>query len=83
MRPGDDGRFGLSIQRNSRSPAPAVHIFLQRIVRHSNGMLAVTPVCTSLAEIEGEIELLKQELETVLRQARQAFGAKRGPPVPS
>ena len=54
-----EGRFALSIQRSTRATQPGVHIFLQRLVRHTNGMLAVTPVCTSLAEIEGEIEQLR------------------------
>jgi hypothetical protein len=39
-------------------------------------MLAVTPVCGSLAEIEGEIEGLRGELDSVLQQARQAFEGK-------
>ena len=43
-------------------------------------MLAVTPVCGSLAEIEGEIDVLKGELEDVLRQARHAY-APRGEPA--
>jgi hypothetical protein len=42
-------------------------------------MLAVTPVCSSLAEIEEEIKGLRDELESVLRQARQAFDGKSGP----
>jgi hypothetical protein len=71
----DDCRFGLNVHRSSRS-APTAHIFLQRVVRHPNGMLAITPVCASLAEIEGEIEGLRSELESVLRQARQAFASK-------
>jgi hypothetical protein len=75
-------RFGLNVHRGSRT-LPSVHIFLQRIVRHANGMLAVTPVCSSLAEIEGEIGDLEDELEDVLRQAGQAFGTGKGPSVRS
>jgi hypothetical protein len=73
--PAKESRFALNVHRVSRSPIPTVHIFLQRVVRQANGMLAVTPVCSSLAEIEGEIDELKGELEHVLRQARQAFAA--------
>ena len=65
----------MSVHRPGHSTAPGVHIFLQRLVRHANGMLAVTPVCSSLAEIEKEIAELKDELENIQRQARQAFGA--------
>ena len=77
-----DHRFALNVQRVARSPAPAVHVFLQRVVRHANGMLAVTPVCGTLAEIEGEIERLQDELNSVLQQARQAFDGKRGAATP-
>lgn len=79
----NDCRFGLNVHRSSRSPVPTVHIFLQRIVRHANGMLAITPVCGSLAEIEAEIEDLRGELEDVLRQARHAFAPKGAPAVSS
>jgi hypothetical protein len=73
-----ESRFALSVHRAARSTQPGVHVFLQRVVRHANGMLAVTPVCSSLPEIEREIAELKGELETVLRQARHAFaGAPR------
>jgi hypothetical protein len=74
-----DSRFGLNVQRSSRASAPTVHIFLQRIVRQANGMLSVTPACSSLAEIESEIEVLRENLDAVLRQARQAFAGRREP----
>ena len=45
-------------------------------MRHANGMLSVTPVCSSLIEIEKEIAELKTELEEIQRQARQAFAVK-------
>ena len=77
-----DSRFGLSV-RHARSHPTSAHIFLQRIVRHSNGMLAVTPVCSSLAEMEEHIEQMKDELDQVLRQARQAFLQNRTLPVGS
>ena len=72
----DNRRLALNVHRSASSPVPTVHIFLQRVVRQANGMLAVTPVCSSLAEIEGEIEVLRVELESILRQARQAFTPK-------
>ncbi|HEU5170968.1 MAG TPA: hypothetical protein VFU46_10540 [Gemmatimonadales bacterium] len=68
-------RFGLNVWRGTPSRPTTAHVFLQRIVRHPNGMLAVTPVCSSLTEMEGQIETLKGELDDVLRQARQAFPA--------
>jgi hypothetical protein len=68
-----ESRFGLNVRHAARSRPTSAHIFLQSIVRHSNGMLAVTPVCSSLAEMEGQIEHLKDELDEVLRQARRAF----------
>ncbi|HET7470032.1 MAG TPA: hypothetical protein VFJ81_10175 [Gemmatimonadales bacterium] len=73
-----DHRFALNVHRTARASAPTVHIFLQRVVRHANGMLSVTPLCGSLAEIEGEIARLQDELAGVLQQARQAFDGKSG-----
>jgi hypothetical protein len=71
-----NSRFGLNVRRG-RAHAPVAHVFLQSIVRHSNGMLAVTPVCESLEEMEAQIEKLKDELDEMLRQARRAFVAER------
>jgi hypothetical protein len=71
-------RFALNVQRPGPSKVPGVHIFLQRLVRHTNGMLAVTPVCATLPEIEKEIAELRSELDELHRQARQAFGFKPG-----
>jgi hypothetical protein len=68
-----DSRFCLNVRWGARTRAPFAHVFLQRIVRHSNGMLSVTPICSSLEEVEGQIEQLKEELDQVLREARRAF----------
>ena len=72
----NDRRLALNIHRAMRATDPTVHVFLQRMVRHPNGMLSVTPVCTSLAQIEAEIRELQQELESILHEARQANAAK-------
>jgi hypothetical protein len=71
-------RFGLSVQHRAHASAPSTHIFLQGIVRHSNGMLSVTPVCNSLEEMETHIEQLKEDLEEMLQQARRAFRQGNG-----
>jgi hypothetical protein len=65
--------FGLRVQWQAHAPAPSVSIFLQRLVRHANGMLSVTPVCSSLQEMEAQIDELKEELDDMLEQARRAF----------
>jgi hypothetical protein len=75
--PGLTLRFGLRVQRSAQTRGPSVHIFLQRLVRHANGMLAVTPDCSSLEEMEGQIGQLKDELDEMLRQTRRAF--REGP----
>ena len=77
--PSMTSRFGLRVHRPSHS-GPSVHIYLQRLVRHANGMLSVTPACSSLAEMEGQIDQLKEELDEMLRQARRAF--HEGPAAP-
>jgi hypothetical protein len=74
-------RFGLSVSRGVHAGGPSAHIFLQGIVRHSNGMLSVTPVCTSLAEMEAQIEQLKEELDGMLEQARRTFPQSRNAPA--
>ena len=71
-------RFGLRVHHPAHAHGPSVHIFLQRIVRHANGMLAVTPDCASLEEMEGQIGQLKDELDEMLRQTRRAFREGRG-----
>ena len=65
-------RFGLRVHGPSNR-GPSVHIYLQRLVRHPNGMLSVTADCATLAEMEQEIEQLKRELDEMLRQTRRAF----------
>jgi hypothetical protein len=72
----NDRRLALNVHRAMRKTEPSVHIFLQRMVRHSNGMLSVTPVCTSLAQIEEEIRDLQAELESIRLEARQAYAVK-------
>lgn len=68
-----NSHFGLRVQWPAHAPAPSVSIFLQRLVRHANGMLSVTPVCSTLQEMEAQIEELKEELDEMLRQTRRAF----------
>jgi hypothetical protein len=72
----DDRRLALNVHRAIRKTDPSVHIFLQRMVRQSNGMLSVTPVCTSLGQIEEEIRDLQAELESIRLEARQAYAVK-------
>jgi hypothetical protein len=71
-------RFALNVHRAGRTQEPAAHVFLQSIVRHANGMLSVTPVCTTLEELELQIEALKRELDQVLQQGRRAFTHEPG-----
>ena len=77
----DNRRMALNVHKGSRSPLPTVHIFLQRLVRQANGMLAVTPVCSTLAEIEQEIAVLRDELDSIQREARHAYTEKVAPAV--
>jgi hypothetical protein len=41
-------------------------------------MLSVTPDCASLAQMEEEIDQLKQELDEMLKQTRRAFRESPG-----
>jgi hypothetical protein len=73
----DNCRLALNVHRSARGSAPTVHIFLQRLVRQANGMLGLTPLCSSHEEIEEEIEALQGDLETILRQARETYALSR------
>jgi hypothetical protein len=82
----NDRRLALNVRRATRKTDPSVHIVLQRLVRQSNGMLSITPVCTSLAQIEEEIRDLQAELESIRLEARQAYvvtDARTGAPAGS
>jgi HAMP domain-containing protein len=70
--PSLSSRFGLRVHKPSHQ-GPSVHIYLQRLVRHANGMLSVTADCATLEAMEDEIEQLKRELDEMLRQTRRAF----------
>ena len=70
--PSLSSRFGLRVHKPSHQ-GPSVHIYLQRMVRHANGMLSVTADCATLEAMEDEIEQLKRELDEMLRQTRRAF----------
>jgi len=70
--PSLSSRFGLRVHKPSHQ-GPSVHIYLQRLVRHANGMLSVTADCATLEAMEDEIEQLKKELDEMLRQTRRAF----------
>ena len=74
-----DHRFGLNVRPGSSGRPTWAHVFLQSIVRQANGMLAVTPPCSSLEEMETQIAQLKAELDDVLRQARRAFASSGSP----
>ncbi len=69
----NEPRFGLNVRPGTRARPMVAHIFLQRIERHANGMLGVTPVCASLSDMEEQITQLKDDLDEMLRQARRAF----------
>jgi hypothetical protein len=65
--------FGLSL-RLGESDMPAVaFITLQREIRDDSGRLRLSVECASMQELEGQINLLQDELDQIRMQARRVF----------
>jgi hypothetical protein len=56
------------------------HIFVRTYSSNKKGDIFITPDCFSMKELEGQIDRLKKELETIKKKAQQEF-AKTGQTV--
>jgi hypothetical protein len=67
--------FELEIQPGNEVLGARMAIVLQREVRDALGRLRITPECTSLDEVEGQINMLQDELEQIRRQAKRVYAS--------
>src|SRR3712207_7926517 len=64
------GAFELEVQPGSPDNPASVRVALLRYTRGEDGRLFVTPECTSLGEVEGQINSLQDELDELRERAR-------------
>jgi hypothetical protein len=69
------GAFELDIRPGTPDSSASVRIALLRYTRGEDGRLLITPECSSLEELEGQINSLQDELDEIRERARRAFQA--------
>jgi hypothetical protein len=67
------GAFELDTQPGTPDNPAGVRIALPRYTRGEDGRLLITPECNSFEEIEGQINVLQDELDEIRERARRAF----------
>jgi hypothetical protein len=73
------GIFELHIQPGNELVPARVQVALQRPTIDAAGRVLVTPEVTSLEEIEGQINVLQDDLDQLRERARRVFSPDRGP----
>jgi hypothetical protein len=68
------GIFELHIQPSSELIPARVQIALQHSTTDAAGRVLITPEVTSLEEIEGQINVLQDDLDQLRERARRVFG---------
>ncbi|WP_262271765.1 hypothetical protein [Microvirga yunnanensis] len=67
------GALELDIRPGTPDNPAGVTIALLRYARGEDGRLFITPECTSVEEIEGQINSLQDELDEIRERAQRAF----------
>jgi hypothetical protein len=65
--------FELDIRPGTPDDPAGVRIALQKAAFDPSGRVFVTPECSSLEELEGQINSLQDELDEIRERARRAF----------
>ncbi len=65
--------FGLFIQPGDTTAPARVSIVLQHLPQAEDGRLFITPECTSLDELEGQINALQDDLDQLRARAEAGF----------
>jgi hypothetical protein len=63
----------LEIKPGTPDSPAGVKIALLRYVRGEDGRLFITPDCSSLEEVAGQINSLQDELDEIRERAQRAF----------
>ena len=67
------GALELEIQPGTPDNPAGIRIALLRYTRGEDRRLFITPECTSVEEVEGQINSLQDELDEIRERARRAF----------
>jgi hypothetical protein len=73
-------RLGLDFVDMSKADLPTppyVHIYAKVVTTDKRGMAFVTPACTSLDQLEEQIDRLHRDLEGIRAKAHRKFEAMR------
>ena len=72
------GAFALRIEPATAQLPARVAIALTGTVPDERGVLHVTPDCLTLDDLEGHINALQDELDTLRAEARRVFDGQTG-----
>ena len=67
------GTFALYIRPGDPLFPARVRIMVQGYTREDSGRVFITPECTSLDELEGQINALQDDLDQLRARAKRAF----------
>ena len=67
------GTFALSIRPGDPTTPARVRVMIQSHITDESGRLFITPECTSLDELEGQINALQDDLDELRARAKRAF----------
>ena len=67
------GTFALYIRPGDPLTPARVRIVIQDHLTHEDGRVFITPECTSLDELEGQINALQDDLDEIRARAKRAF----------
>ena len=67
------GTFALYIRPGDPTTPARVRVMIQSPIADENGRLFLTPECTSLDELEGQINALQDDLDELRVRAKRAF----------
>ena len=68
------GTFALHVLPGAEMLTPVrVRVEAQRHIADTNGRVFVTPECTSLDELEGQLNALQDDLDALRASAKRAF----------
>jgi hypothetical protein len=67
------GALELKMQPGTPGDPASIRVALLRHVRGEDGCLFITPECTSVEEVEGQLNSLQDKLDEIRKRAHRAF----------